>query len=361
MRITRRMLLLYIATIKILNVIFIMQWVIPHSSPHRAHSSLEESLASAREESTGIAHPLRRNTGRKLMEEEHQRKGIIYAPGHEPHSHENGTSKDNHYNLTKARQYEIDRIIGNGILYVSIAGITCMFGFFVFTLFVLHTWKVRKMIAQEAYDLVYPVALRSDTTRITEKNFQGICNLYINSKIISVMWIFALSLIIYQTLVLVCPVFMPKWLICTPDPAWLLLMHLPLNIIAVVLLMIAVIYWNYHAVLLHSVITMYSAVFLCMVSFGLASSHEPLCLQTVATQVMFALSVWIFFWPPKISGMASLRDRLAWEKRVLRIHDKVELAQMKEATGSSSFYDVQFNSDSSDREETVKDPISINL
>ncbi|MHA1684274.1 MAG: hypothetical protein ACTSUE_25275 [Promethearchaeota archaeon] len=305
--------------------------------------------------------PLRRGTERKLLEQEY-RNEIIYAPGHDPY--ESNSTKDKGYNLTKARQYDVDTILENGIVYISVAGCTCFIGFFVFILFIVHVCFVRQMIAQEAYDLVYPVKTRKYVNRDCSNDFDGICNLYINRKIVSIILIFALGLITYQTLVLICPVMMPKWLICTPDPAWLSLVHLPVNVVAVILLIMAAFYWNYHAVLIHSVITMYASVFLCMVLFGLASSHKSLCLQTVATQVMFTLSAWIFLWPPKIAGMASLRDRLAWEKRVLRMHDKVELARLRDVLGSSAYKNVDFGSDSSEpdvEEGNLEDPIQINL
>jgi hypothetical protein len=356
-----RAVLFYIAAVKIFTMVVITCYVIPYVTKDEKDSPPSNLLSVTKEEyiTLSVARPLRRGTNRKLMGEEDARHGIIYAPGHDPHD-ENSTSIEG-YNLTKARQYIVDGMLEDGMVYMVVAGVTCLLGAFVFLLLLVHTWQVRRMVAQDAYDMVYPVLLRARVNGVTQKDFRGICNLYINKKIVSIIWIFALGLVIYNPLVLICPLFIPKTLVCAPDPAWLSLVHLPVNAIAVILLILAMFHWNYHSVMIHSVITIYASVFLCMVTFGLASAHKPLCVQNVATQVMFTLSAWIFFWPPKIAGAASLRDRLAWERRVLKVHDKVEVARLRELFGTERFRDVNFTSDSSESEQPLENPISVIL
>lgn len=331
MKISDRALVLYIAVLKLTNILLIVLWFSPYlynpeslkKDPSAYYGVRENESENVQRASLG-SH--RRGLPRKLLE-----RDIIYAPGHEPHE-----SSGKGYNLTKARRYDVDGI-QQGFGYVIVSSATIVLGFTVFVLIFLHTWKIRHTIAQDAYDIVYPPLLRKHEFRRRQQppDFRGIRNLYMNGKIVSILWIFAFSQIVYQVLVLLCPVYMPKSVVCTPDPAWISLAHLPINMVAVVILFLAIFHSNYHAVMIHSVVTMYATMYFCMVLFGLASSREILCVQSIATQVMFCLTAWIYLWPPKIAGLASLRDRLAYEKMILKEHDKVELMRMREVTGSS--------------------------
>jgi len=332
MKSSDRVVLLYITVFKIANIALIVFWIIPYINNYKEtweKEFLTEGFIKEDEsEEVRIASlgSHRRGLPRKLLSD--GEKDIIYAPGHEPNS-TSGNEKG--YNLTKVRRYDVDTF-QEGVAYIIIGSSTSIFGLMVFLLIFVHTWKLRYTIAQEAYDLVYPVSLRKRLHEIPD--FRGITNLYMNGKIVSIMWIFAFFQMIYQTLVLLCPLYLPNWLVCTPDPAWIALVHLPVNMIAVAILFLAIFNSDYHAVMIHSVITMYATMYFCMVLFGLASTHETLCMQTIATQIMFTLSAWVFCWPPKIAGLASLRDRLAYEKMILKEYDKVELMRMREVTGS---------------------------
>jgi hypothetical protein len=278
--------------------------------------------------------------------------GIIYAPGHEP----GNTTNNGHFNLTKSRIYDVD-VIHESVTYVIVAGITTILGFSACCMILFHTCVIRDNVAQEAYNVVYPMQLRRFSTTFTtggrRPDLRGVKNLYMNGKIVAVMRIFALALVAYQGLVMLGPPVMPMDVVCTPDPMWVSLVHLPINVVAVGMLFYAVFRLEYHAVLLHSVVTMYATVYFCSTLIGLASSHEPLCVQSIATQCMFAFSAWIFFWPPKIAGVSSLRDRLAYEKMILKEHDKAELEHMREVTHACIVY--------SSSEEDLEDPVRVDL
>ena len=140
---------------------------------------------------------------------------------------------------------------------------------------------------------------------------------------------FAVLLPLYLALVLVGHEFLPKVVLCIPDPALLLLVHLPVNLIVLCVLFSAFKEVDHHAQIIHTVFSIYSVVFLLLVLFGLMQK-ETLCTQTVGAQVMFVWSTWVCLWPPKIAGRASLRDRLAYEKGVIREHDKVQHQRIEE-------------------------------
>ncbi len=275
----------------------------------------------------------RKGSERNLLEfTKNAHRGIIYAPGHDPSTM---NSTEDSYDLAKVRVYDVDKM-KIGFVYVGISGFCTILGFFVGVFLVLHLWYFRERNARNAYEIVYPTDSRR-TVYDARMDFQGVCNLYINNKIVTFMLAFGLCLPIYQCLVLIGPIVLPHSVICAPDPAWMSLVHLPTNLVSVGLLVLAVLHPDYQAVFLHSVFSIYFIVLLCLVLFGLVSKH-PLCVQSVATQVMCFLTAWVFVWPPKIAGMASLRDRLAFEKGVIQENDRVNLARMKEVIRVNSIH-----------------------
>ena len=68
------------------------------------------------------------------------------------------------------------------------------------------------------------------------------------------------------------------------------------------------------------------------------------------------LSAWIFFWSPKIAGLSSLRDRLAYEKQVLKDYDRLESAFRQK---NNPTYTIGSSSDEYD--EDITETVSVNL
>ena len=284
-----------------------------------------------------------------LLVEDYSHDKIIYAPGHEP-THHNRNESDIIHDLEKARKYDVD-VIAETFWYVGVAAASNVLACSVLILLLMHTIWMRSFIARGAYEDVYT----SISIDIPKEELNGICNLYMNNKIVSIIWIFAFTLPIYNLVVLLGPVAIPHAVLCTTDPVVAALIFLPINAIAVFLLFYAMINTNRHFVLIHSTFTMYSTVFLCMTLIGLASG-QPLCVQTIATQAMFVLSAWIFFWSPKIAGLSSLRDRLAYEKQVLKDYDRLESAFRQK---NNPTYTIDSSSDEYD--EDITNPVGVNL
>ena len=314
-------------------------------------------LAFTKEHDEGLNYNVRRHKQRDLLSEEESSpvRNIIYAPGHEPTHHQKNET-DILHDLEKSRRYDVD-VLAETIWYVAIAGTSTLLSFCVFVLLLVHTIWIRTIVAQEAYEKVYKII----SVEIPKEELRGICNLYINNKILNVMRIFAFALPIYDVIVLLGLVAFPKALLCTTDPAWVSLVHLPINAIAMCLLILAIVYLDRHFVLIHSVFTMYSTVFLCSTLFGLASGN-PLCIQTIATQLMLIMSVWIFFWSPKIAGLSSLRDRLTYERQVLKEYDQWETIRRHEELERDPIYVIGSSSENGDDDDVdITIPIGVNL